>query len=123
MSRFLSENIGAPTPRQDEQHHRRAEQDRRPSAFEQFEQIGREEDDIHENERGNDEANPPQRPMPKLPDHDEGEQTIDHHGGGDRDAVGGCECARRTEQADQQQNADEQRAGDARDINLPCLRR
>ena len=52
--RFLSENIGAPTPRQDEEHHRRAEQNRRPSAFGQFEQIGREEDDIHENERRND---------------------------------------------------------------------
>ena len=44
--------------------------------------------------------------------------AVDHHGGGDRDAVGRGERARGAEQADQQQHADQQRGVDARHIDL-----
>ena len=63
----------------------------------------------------------PDRPLPQLPDHDEAQHAVDHHGGGDRDAVGGGERARGVEQADQQQHADQQRGVDARQIDLPGI--
>ena len=55
---LLREDVGAAPPGQDDQHHRRAEQDRHPGAFEQLEQVGGEEDDIDEDERRNQQRPP-----------------------------------------------------------------
>ena len=44
-------NARAAPPGQDQQHHRGAEQQRHPGAFEQLEQVGREERDVDEDER------------------------------------------------------------------------
>ncbi len=121
--RLLREDVGAAAPGQDQQHHRGAEQDRRPGAFEQLEQVGREEHHVHDDERRDHGDDAPQRPMPELPDHDDGEQAVHHHGGGDRNPIGRRERTRGAEQPDQQQDADQQGAGDARDIDLPRLRR
>ena len=70
--------------------------------------LAREEGDVDDDERHDQQRRLPQRPAPQLPDHDEAQHAVDHHGGGDRDAVGGGERARGAEQADQQQHADQQ---------------
>ena len=121
--RFLHQDIGAAPPGQDQQDHRGAEQQRCPGAFEQLEQVSGQERDVDHDQRSDDQHHAPERPTPQLPDHDEGQQAVDHHGGGDRDAVGGGERARRAEQTDQQQDAHQQGASHARDIDLSVMRR
>ena len=62
------------------------------------------------------------RPVPHLPDHDEGHDAGDHHGAGHGDAVGGGQRARRAEHQHQQQHADEQDEVDPRHVDLAVVR-
>ena len=63
-------------------------------------------------------------PLPQLPDHDERQQPVDHHGG----RRPRCRRRRRARSTmrnmqHQQQHADQQQRVDARDVDLPVLRR
>ena len=93
-----------------------------PGAFEQLQEIGGEEGPSTMTNGTISSAGLPPRPVPQLPDDDEAEQPVHHHGGRDRDAIGGGERARGAEQADQQQHADQQRHRHARNVDLAGLR-
>ena len=77
---------------------------------------------VDEDERRDQRDGGGQRPPPHLADHDECHDARHHHGPGDGDAVGRGQRARRAEQRDQQQHADQEAAVDARDIDLAVMR-
>ena len=121
LARLVGEDAGAAPPGQDQHHHEDAEQQRHPGAFQQLEQVGREERGVDEHQRHHQQRGLPGRPSPQLPDHDEAQHAVDHHGGGDRDAIGGGKRIRGVEQADQQHDAEQQRGVDARNVDLPGI--
>ena len=101
-ARLVGEERGAAPPGQNEEHHRGTEQQRCPRALQKLEQIGGEEGEVDDDERDDHERRLPQLEPPQLPDDDEGQQAVDHHRGGDGDAIGRGERARRVEHSDQQ---------------------
>ena len=56
--------------------------------------------------------------MPALPNDEEGHQSVDNHGRGDRNAIGRCQIGRRAESKDHHHDEDENQPVDARHIDL-----
>src|SRR4029077_1459440 len=83
------QKVGSAPPRDDQQHHGDAEQQRHPGAFQELEQIGGEENAVDRHQRDDQQRGLPPRPSPQPPDDDEAKQSVHHHGGAHRDAIGG----------------------------------
>ena len=94
-ARLLNQDAAAALPRDDQQHHQDAEQDRQPRALQELQQVRGQERRVDEDERHHQQRRLPPLPLPQPPDHDEAEDPVDHHRGGHRDAVGVRQLARR----------------------------
>ena len=88
------EDARAPAPGEHDGDEQAADQERHPAALRHLEQIGNQEGEVDQDERQHQRQRRPERPVPHAPDHDEAHQTVDQHGAGDGDAIGGCERVR-----------------------------
>jgi hypothetical protein len=83
--------------------------------------VGGEEGEIDHDEQCQEQAGLQPVPVPQRAHHDEGEQGVDHHGQGDRDAVGGGEVRRRLEAEHQHDHGQQQQPVDVGDVDLPLF--
>ena len=97
----------------------RADQHRHVAAFEELEEIGREERNIEAKEQRQESPGPPLAPAPRVAHHDVVEDRGDRHGSGDGDAVSRGQSHRLAERQDQRDAADREQVVDLRDVNLP----
>ena len=119
---LAGEQFGAADPGPHHDHGAGGEQQRHPAAVHDLQEIGGEEGEVDREEAGNEGDAEPERPAPQFPDDDEGERRRHHHRARHRDAIGRGERARILEQRHQQQDADQQKPVDARDVDLAFLR-
>src|SRR5262249_24285919 len=85
---------------------------------EDLEQVRAQERAVDDYEGKDQQGSLPPPQLPQFPYDDEAQQSVDHHGGRNGNAVGGSQGARAAEQRHQQQHADEKCGVDARDVDL-----
>ena len=99
----------------------RGNRQREPAAFDEFEQIGGEEQQVDKQEKPEQQRRAHRIPLEYAHGVDKRQNGGERHGAGDGDAVGGAEIVRAAETQHQHDHSHQQRQVDARHVDLADL--
>ena len=119
---LVPQDVAAVAPGDDAEREQAGDQQREPAARGDLERVGGEVGEVDQQQRA-ERGERGRTPAPQPAGHDGGQDGVDAHGAGDRDAVGRGEVAGGAEAQHQGEDAHHQQPVDPRDVDLPDLGR